>query len=113
MAMTAGTVTIAANGTESANSGLSGAIYDKLKATAQGKYLLAGESFPSGSKAVPILSGLADLANDLGEAIVDYVTTNAEAVITTGDAGLQRTPNPNNANTATVAPSTEKTLGIR
>jgi hypothetical protein len=49
------------------------------------------------------------------QAIVDEITANGEAVIPTGagGAGLQRTPNPNNPDTATQAPSAEKTLALR
>jgi hypothetical protein len=45
----------------------------------------------------------------LAAAIIDYILANADITVTvrTTDAGLQRTPNPNNPNTATQGPAAD------
>lgn len=50
--------------------------------------------------------------NMLAVAIVDHLVTNAQITVTVGpaDAGLQRTPNPNNPNTPTLGPSADVPL---
>jgi hypothetical protein len=52
-----------------------------------------------------------DLINSFAT-VVAYVAANAEVTveITPTDAGLQRTPSPNDASTATLGPSATKTL---
>lgn len=56
---------------------------------------------------VAFYQAMADAATDEADALITHVTENAEIVCTVGTslAGLQRTPNPNNPNTATVAPA--------
>jgi hypothetical protein len=51
--------------------------------------------------------------NQLAVAIVDHLVANAEVTVTVGagDAGLQRTPNPNSAETATLAPAAPVNIG--
>lgn len=43
--------------------------------------------------------------------LVTYLQANAQLQVKTGDAGLQRTPNPNDPNTPTVAPASNQTFG--
>jgi hypothetical protein len=59
-----------------------------------------------------LLNDAARRANAYGTATVAYFTTNAAVTVNipTSASGLQRTPNPNNANTDTQGPSTSKTL---
>lgn len=107
MAMTVGSVSINASTAAETKSGAAEAVYDALKATT-----------PTASDATEVKlraasrQALADIAN-ASAALITYIIANAEAVIETGDSGLQRTPNPNNADTATQGPATEKSLSIR
>lgn len=59
-----------------------------------------------------IAADIAPFFEGLAEAIIDHITANAEITVTieTTDVGLQRTPNPNNAETATLGPATQKVL---
>lgn len=103
-------------------SGLAWAIYTADKATAA---ILdpdvPPEGWPSGPEAWAVkakvgrynlLKELARKATAYAAGMVGYLTANAEVEVkvTISTGGLQRTPNPNNPNTDTVAPSTEKTL---
>jgi hypothetical protein len=112
MALAAGTVSISAAGVAT-KSGLAEAIYDNLKARADAEHVIAGKAPPSGPNAVKALKVMGNLATDLANAIVTYMVANTEVVIGTGASGLQRTPSPNDANTATRGPSAERTLPIR
>jgi hypothetical protein len=53
-----------------------------------------------------------NFGNLLGPPIINYLLANAEVVVSikTTDAGLQRTPNPNNPNTPTLGPSADVSL---
>lgn len=112
--MTAGTVVVADDGGVT-KSGMAEALYDAMLAAEQAKAIVNGVDFPTGEDAVPSLRAIASLANALSSALVTYITANAQAVIptTAGGAGLQRTPDPNDPNTATLAPATQKTLAIQ
>lgn len=101
MALTAGSVTIAADGTET-KSGAAQTYYDLIKA--QMAPLLPGGAEPAdGAAKAPIRKAWAALANVLASGLVTELTTNAKARVGGAVAGLQKTPNPNNPNTATVA----------
>lgn len=54
----------------------------------------------------------ADWCNQMAAAVIDHILANAEisVTVTTTDAGLQRTPNPNNPNTPTLGPSADVAL---
>lgn len=110
MAMTAGTVSIGAGGSET-KSGLAGEIYDAIVAQT---IAISGPEAISGTpdELKRRREGLAAIANGVASAIVTHITTNARAVVNTSDSGLQRTPNPNNADTNTAGPSAKKTLTI-
>jgi hypothetical protein len=58
------------------------------------------------------LDKLAQFCNGLATAIVDHIVANAEitVTVTTLDAGLQRTPNPNDPNTPTLGPASDVEL---
>lgn len=59
-----------------------------------------------------ILKEIARKATAYSAAIIPYLKSNSEIEVTvkTTDASLQRTPNPNNPNTNTLGPSSDKTL---
>jgi hypothetical protein len=113
MAMTSGTVTISSSGVAT-KSGMAGALYDAILASEQAKAITNGVTFPSGAAGVPALRAVASLANAQASALVTYMQANAKAIIPTdaGGAGLQRTPDPNNPSTATLAPAAQKELSI-
>jgi hypothetical protein len=56
---------------------------------------------------VAVKNGITSLLQAIAAGIVAEITTNAEVAVTvgTGDAGLQRLPNPPDAGAATVAPA--------
>jgi hypothetical protein len=110
MAMTVGSVSIADDGTET-KSGFAGAYYDNLKALWTTKMLTFGPIPTDPVIVVPALRSMAEAATSQAF-IITYILANAKAEITTGDGGLQRTPNPNNADTATQAPLASKYLSI-
>jgi len=117
--MIAGSVVVNDAGVASPKTGLAGAIYDEFVDNYTADVLattgIPGEQLPSGAYGAPIKRGFALQANHLATAIVTYVTANAEAVIpaTAAGDGLQRTPNPNNPDTPTQRPSSQKTLSIQ
>jgi hypothetical protein len=110
MALTAGTVTVDSSGV-AVGSGAALSLYNLLNARATAQIASATYAQPAAS-VVAAKQGMANLANDLASWLVTEITTNAKAQITTSDTGLQRTPNPNNADTATQAPSATKLLAI-
>lgn len=61
---------------------------------------------------VTLLQEVARRANAYASAIVPHITGNARTRIKTTDQFLQRTPDPNNANTDTQGPSADRTLNI-
>lgn len=99
MALQAGSITIAADGTAT-GTGLSLAIFNgalqALDADARARVANAMKPFCEG----------------VASAIVTHLVENAEVSvrIETTDVGLQRTPNPNNPSTDTAGPSAQKTL---
>lgn len=113
MAMTAGSVTIAGDGTETGavTTTMAGALYLELKKIQEVDY---GIALPSGSEGVAAKKGLSFLANHLATALVTFLTTHATAKIPNSAAGdgLVRTPNPNNADTDCQRPSADKFLSI-
>ena len=113
MAMTAGTVTVSDAGVVT-KSGMAQAIFDALVTQTISDYAAAGAPFPPTDPValVKVYRGLAKAANPLASAIVSYITANAKGQILTGDSGLQRTPNPNNAATATDGPAATKYISI-
>lgn len=114
MAMAAGSVTIADDGTVT-KSGMAATIFDEFVnnytadvLTMTGK---VGVAIPGGAEGVPIKRGYAVQATRMATAIVTYITANAKASIpATGyGAGLQRDPATSNN---CLQPSAEKLLTI-
>jgi hypothetical protein len=103
MALNAGSVSIASDGTAS-GTGLAREIYDD--------YLPKVAGVPAGAQGAAAKHQLADLCNSFASKTIAHIVANAEVTTTiaAGDAALQRTPNPNNANTDTQGPSGTKTL---
>lgn len=93
MPLEAGSCTIANNGTVS-GTGLAKAMADALMTAP-----------PSGGGSN---KSLEQWTNLLAAAIVDHLVSNAQITVTVSpaDAGLQRTPNPNDPNTPTLGPAT-------
>ncbi len=108
MAMTAGSVVISSSGVAT-KSGLAEAIYDEFVDNFLGD---TGMPMPAGADGKPIKDGYATLATNMAVALVTYMQANAEAEIGAGVAALQKTPNPNNPDTATKAPGVAKYLPI-
>lgn len=100
MALEAGSVSVANNGTITGG-GLARAIMDQVLVPM------------NGASNVSALQQNAPFANNLAAAIVNYLVANAEVSVTipTSASGLQRTPSPNDPNTNTQGPGTTKTLG--
>jgi len=113
MAMTAGTVTVSDAGVVT-KSGMAQAIFDARVTSVATAYAAAGVPFPPTDpvQLVKVYKGLASDSTALASAIVGYITANAKAQILTGDSGLQRTPNPNSAATATDGPAATKYISI-
>lgn len=107
MSMTIGTCTVDEDGVVT-KSGAAGEAYDSLVAS-----LLADIAFtiPSGADGAPIKRGLAMQARAIATAAA-HVLANGQAKVATTDTGLQRTPDPNNAATATTGPASDKFLGL-
>lgn len=102
MAMDGGSVDLDGSG-DPQGAGLARAFYDAYIL----KIDLSG--FPSANQLTGKQS-IADLCDAFGQAAVTYLAANADVRITTGDAGLQQTPNPNDPDTDTQGPSTAKVL---
>lgn len=97
MPMTAGTVTIADDGTETKTAGsMAEAIFDSFVA---GYSADTGENIPAGAEGAPIKKGYAVIATRLSSAIVGHLASNADVRITDSDGGLQTsTPQGNPTN---------------
>lgn len=106
-----GSVSVASSG-EVSKSGECEALYDLLYAAAEESVAEFGASMPTGADSVPMKRGLAKQATALATYFHVALTTRATAKIATTDSALQRTPNPNNANTATQGPALDKFLTI-
>lgn len=109
MAMIAGTVSISDAGVVT-KSGMAGAIYDQMIAIYAA--VTPPIAVPNGAAGVPMKRAQAMFANAMAAALVPYITTNAKAQIAIGQGGLQKTPNPNNADTATVGPVATQDIAI-
>ena len=110
MALTLGSAAVADDGTVT-KSGMCGSLYDLLVAT------VPAPGVPPGPAGAGSKRALASTATVFATWIYTELTTNARARVgPQGDpnesAGLQRTPSPNDPNTATVAPGLEKLLKI-
>lgn len=105
MAMTKGSVSVDGSGNVS-GTGFAKELYDDFAPKISG--------IPGGAAGASAKQRIADLCNSIAK-VIDHITAHAEVTVTvaTGDAGLQRTPNPNNANTDTVGPSGNKTLATK
>ncbi len=105
MAMSKGSVTIAGDGTAS-GSGAAKALYDVLVT----KY----PTIEAGAPGVPAKQRIADICISVAE-LIDYIKDNGEVTtkVGTSDNNLQRTPDPNDPNTNTTAPSATRTLAIK
>ncbi len=108
MALTIGSVTVNADGTHS-GSGLTLAIFDG--------YVLPPANFSRCSLATKVeaKTTLAARAQQLATSIVNHLIANGEVTVTiaAADAGLQKTPNPNNADTATQGPGAPVVLATK
>jgi hypothetical protein len=122
MAMSAGTVSVADNETVT-GSGLALALYDAIRSEEDANKPLpsltppldwdrSAAAWEAEIKPVRlrILRSSARLARAISSAVVTHITTNGEAVITTGDSGLQRDPA---TSTPTLAPSSTQTIGLQ
>ena len=98
MPLTPGTCAIAENGTVT-GTGLAKAMADALMASSSA----AGKGANAGLQA---------WTNALAVAIVDHLVANAAITVTVAptDAGLQRTPNPNDPATPTLGPTSDVVL---
>jgi hypothetical protein len=69
---------------------------------------------PPAAKAL-IAGGMASFCEGLATAIIEHIQAHAEVTVTVSaaDAGLQRTPDPNNPNTATQAPAAPVELATK
>lgn len=107
MAMAAGSVTIAGDGTET-KSDMAEAIYDAIKLS----FTDCGYAIPAGAAGVPIKQKLAYSANRWATALVVYITGHAVANIPASPAGdgLQR--DADGANPDCLGPAAGKTLSI-
>lgn len=99
MAMTAGSVSIASDGTVT-GTGFAKAFWDDYTPK-----LALPVNTPLAS-----LHGIADLVNSIAT-VIGYVQANAQGKIASTDAGLQRTPS-GGAGTPTDGPSTDKFIAI-
>ena len=106
-----GSVTVAASGLET-KSGECEVLYDLLYADAEAAAADAGATLPSGPDSVAFKTGLARMATTIATYVHTALTVRATAKIATTDSALQRTPNPNNPDTATQGPSVDKFLAI-
>jgi hypothetical protein len=109
MAMIAGSVSVTDAGVVT-KSGMAEAIYDQMI----GIYALVAPAVvvPSGPQGVPIKRAQAMFANAMAAGITGYIIANAKARIAIGQGGLQKTPNPNTADTATVGPIAAQDIAI-
>ncbi len=110
MAMTAGSVVIAPDGSET-KSGMAEAIYDAFITNYAAD---TGVPLPGTPEAVvPIKRAYAALATRVASGVVDYIAANAKAQIRGGlTGGLQNTPSPNNPATPTDPPAGDQYLNI-
>ena len=101
MALSAGTVTVDED-LVATGSGLALVLYNARIGTLQD---VAEDMDESDAQAM--LQAFADQMVAEAEGLVEHVTDNAEVTVTVSatDAGLQRTPSPNDPSTATVAPA--------
>jgi hypothetical protein len=106
MALEVGSVTVDPEDASATGTGLAFAIYDAMN----GQFTEI-EGLPLVKK-LSSREGMANFATALAAGLVPYLTANSEIEVTvhTTDAGLQRTPNPNNPDTDTQGPATDKTL---
>lgn len=106
MALTLGSVTIAADGTPS-GSGMALRIYQKRAAATAST--MPGGVLPSGAAGAKIKQGIALFANADAEAFYEELTLNAQAKIAAGTGGLQRQDDPMQD---TTGPTVDKFLPI-
>lgn len=110
MALTIGSVTVDANGNHT-GSGLALQVYEQflLPPLVFGIYPLAKPAVIAARQAAGAR------AQALAAAMINYLKANAEitTTIAPADAGLQKTPNPNNADTATAGPGAPVTLSTK
>lgn len=108
-----GTISVAVDGTVT-KSGECEHLYDLLYAAAESAMAdsFPGQSLPEGPESVALKRGIALQATALATYIRTLLLSRATATITFSTSGLQRTPNPNNPNTPTLAPATDQFLSI-
>lgn len=111
MALTAGSVTVADDGSVT-KSGAAGRLYDILLARAVADATSFQQTLPSGAAGARVRRSIGNMATDIATWMVTELTTNARARITTSDVGLQRMPASTAEDTNCKAPATEKLLGI-
>jgi len=109
MALVAGSVSVSAAGVVS-GSGAALRLYNKRVARAA--TVFPGGVLPTGAAGAKLKQGIALFANADAEWMVEEMTGFGEAKITAGTGALQRTPNPNNADTDTQGPTVDKLLPI-
>jgi len=106
MAMTRGTVTVAADGTVT-KSGFAGSLYDELWTEYTTALANANQPIPTDPIVLAsVRKGLASAAK-VGSLVIAYIQANGQATITTAQSGLQRV-----GGVDTQAPSADKFLAI-
>jgi hypothetical protein len=111
MAMTVGTVSVAFDGSVT-KSGYAGEYFDDLVAEYEAAIVALGQPVPTDPAIVaPTYQSLAKAAIQAATAL-QYVIDHGQAKIPSATGGLQKTPNPNTAATATDGPGTDKFLSI-
>ena len=111
MTMIAGSVSIADDGTET-TSGMAASIYGALKTQQIADLLLYGQAPLTGTAAVTAKRGMASASNAVASGVTSYLLANATAKVGSGIGSLQKTPNPNNPATLTVASGADVFLPI-
>jgi hypothetical protein len=109
MALSLGTLAVDAAGNVT-GTGAARNLFDlRLAAIAT---VLPGGVIPTGPDGTKLKEGVALFATADAQWMIAEIQANAQAVIDVTSAGLQRTPNPNNALTATLAPVAPAYLAI-
>lgn len=106
-----GSVTVASDG-QVTKSGECEVLYDLLYADVEAAAADVGATLPTGAASAPMKKGIARMATTIATYVYEALTERAQAKVATTDSALQRTPNPNNPNTATQGPTVDKFLSI-
>lgn len=106
MAMTRGTVTVAADGTVT-KSGFAGALYDEAWTEYTTALVNANQPIPTDPIVLASVRRSLASAAKVGSLVIAYIQANGQATITTAQSGLQRV-----GGVDTQAPAADKFLAI-